>query len=367
MSEVEEPSAPSIDAETHVPDIMDTISHLSSKSMYEDLRQMPKNPFKREYRPEDFAKPEEVDEPMVVEETPELLEFERGIQPFEELLAPVASKKNWLSEKIDTLRRKFRERPRRRFVALRTANDVQEFFQQNSLGTKNVQPFNPGFTIEKNTRIAKLIAYSSPAHLLKNAGLYNLNSEKLAENGVVLQDLRNYRRYPSDLPTLFEDIHRLHDAGFTRFHFDSCLWTLHDIAKAYGISAPSVAGYFGMTVRDLIAADVKPQELPKFNVKMANIMADPKPFELLFALRMNPIQLQKAFGFQPAHLFNADGEPLLPSIQIDILHTFANWSDADMRRVGFTNEQLESLCVPPQLNLENIKQAIVGSRMRQRK
>jgi hypothetical protein len=244
---------------------------------------------------------------------------------------------------------------------LRTANDVQEFFQQNSLNAKNPVPFNPNFTIEKNSRIAKLVAYSSPAHLLKQAGLHNLNAEKLAENGIVLQDLRNYRRYASDLPIFFQTIHHLVAAGFTRFHFDSRLWSLKEVAAAYVLDPVPIAGTFGMTTRDLLAADVKPQDLKKYNVKMTNIMADSKPFELLFALRMTPLQLQKEFGFQPAHLFDGEGNPRLSSTQVDILHTFCNWTEPELRKMGFNDEQVQTLKIAPQLNLESIKRAVLSS------
>lgn len=369
MSElVDEASAPTIDAETRVPDIIDTIAKLSSQSLYEDLHHDPaKHHQKSILEREEYERIKANAESGVVEETPELEQFEQTIAPFEELLAPAVSKKNWLSEKIDAIRKQWGERPHRRFVALRTANDVQEFFQHNSIATKSPQPFNPNFTIERNTRIAKLVAYSAPPHLLKQAGLNNLNSEKLAENGVVLQDLRNYRRYPEDLPVFFHSINNLRDAGFTRFHFDSRLWTLHDIAKAYGLDPVAVSGYFGMTVRDLLAADVKPLELAGFGVRMPQIMADNKPFELLFAIRMSPTQLQSNFGFQPSHLFNENNEAKLATTQIDILHTFANWTDADLRKVGFIDAQLKQLCIAPQLSLESIKRAVLGDRMRQRK
>jgi hypothetical protein len=369
MSEaVEEPSAPSYEAETRLPDIMETITNLSSKSLYGELHHDPKQHIQRSIlEREEFARIKaETEAPVAPAETPELQAFEETIEPYEELLAPVCSKKNWLSKKIDQFRTWRRERPKRRAVSLRTANDVQEFFYQNSMGNKAMTPFNPNFVIEKKTRIAKLISYSAPPHILQQAGLHNLSAQKLAENGVVMQDLRNYRRYAEDLPVFFQSIHQLVAAGFTRFHFDARLWTLNDIAKAYGLDPLAVAAYFGMTVRDLLAADVKPTELPNFNVKMQNIMADSRPFELLFALRMNPIQLQQAFEFQPQHLFNSEDRPRLTTEQLDILCTFTDWNHANLAKVGFNIEQLSQLCVPPELSEESILRVVRSSNMRKR-
>jgi hypothetical protein len=99
---------------------------------------------------------------------------------------------------------------------------------------------------------------------------------------------------------------------------------------------------------------------------MQHIMADAKPFELLFSMRMNPMQLQQAFGLQSAHLFNADDDCRLSTEQMDILCTFADWNHAMLSKVGFTKEYLEKMCVAPQLDLESIRRVIVGSKMRKR-
>lgn len=344
------------DAPPPVPNISDRLAELSKGPVYPSLHKdtyAARSPLQIEefQRIEDNAKPEG---------TKELEHFESVILPFEQHLAPVFMRKNWLQRCIDDVRTRFSERPHRRFVALRTDRDVQQFFYQNSLGERQQKPFNPQFLVDREaSRLAKLISYSAPAPVLRQAGLRNLSARQLAEHGLVMQDLRNYHRSPEDLAALFHNLTHLEAAGFSRFNFDSTLWTLADVASAYQQGQEEVANHFVLTVRDLIAAGVPAQDLPKFGARMEHIMQDSHPFEILLALKMDPVQLQQAFGFHPGHILNAETETsVLSSVHFDMLNTFANWNDQNLEQVGFTAKQMRQMKVVPELTTDSILRAV---------
>jgi hypothetical protein len=341
-----------------VPDITARIAELTAGPVYESLHSdtyKARSPL----QVEEFKRIETAVNPQP-QDTRALQAFEAALVPYEDHLAPVQVHYNWLHSLVDSIRTKFKERPHRRFVALRTDKDVQQFFFQNSLGERREQPFNPQFLVDReSSRIAKLISYSAPAPVLKQAGLWNLTAKQLAEHGLVVQDLRNYRRPASELPELFDDLVRLEAAGFSRHNFDAVLWSLQDVAAAYYAPLLRVANHFTMTVRDLLAANVAPADLPALNVRMEHIMQDHQPFELLLALRMNPIELQQLFGLHPGHLLHPETqECLLSSLHFDFLHTYAGWNDENLRTVGFTDAQMRKMKVVPELSTDSIMKAI---------
>jgi len=347
---------------------MGRVSELGAQPLYDQLRPTDKEKFMQRspLQVEEFQRIEKSVR-FSTEETPdrgntkELDAFEQAIEPYQKLLEPESPTPNWLQRTFDNVRRAISDRPHRRFRALKTQQDVQEFFYQNSLGEKNHQPFNPAYLVESTgtSRIAKLISFRCPAIALRQAGLWNLNADQLAKQGLVIQDLRNYRRYPEDLPELFGNINSLANAGFSQNNFDAMLWTLDDIAKAYNTDPVQLSAYFGMNLRSLIAAGVAHEELPKYNITMEHIMQDVKPFEILFALKMDPVQLNRLFKFNPAHVYHPTSkEPLLSTLHFDVLHTYANWNDTKLKQIGFTDEQIKELGAVQEMTIETLKAAV---------
>lgn len=291
-------------------------------------------------------------ETETVEHDEALNEFVRNMAELDAAVLPVPVKRETILSRMWNDFQLWRQsRPKRRYVEIKTPVQLQKLLHDVRNEDADVLPFSPTYIVEKTGQLANLLTHFASSELLVRAGLRNLNSDQLAEHGILISNLRTYHRSPAEMAKFFTTFESLLNAGFTKLQFDSRLWTLHSFAKAYKMEPVLMSHMCNMDVRDLLYAGVKPQELPGFGVTAERIQADKNPFEIFFALRLSPRELQEQFGFQPNHLF-VGKRAMMNNIQLCILTHTCDWTISNLRGIGVSEAQFQTLGMRPKLALE---------------
>lgn len=260
------------------------------------------------------------------------LEFDEKLSKYDDLLLESPPTTNWFKTWVKETRRKISERPKRRLITLRTEDDVCRFFHMNNIEPISKLPYNPSYISSQQSKLCRYVKFSAPAATLKSAGLHNLNSAQLAEQGLVIHDLRIAQYAPQDLLICFDTLQTLENAGFTRNNFDSRLWTLKGISKAYNKTRLEVANYFGMNVTHLLAAGVKPNHMIEYGISNDQIIHSDKAFNILLSLRLPLQTLRDEYKFSTESFFNGN-EPRFTEPQIMTLQNVCNWTRSDFEFV----------------------------------
>lgn len=281
-----------------------------------------------------------------------LQEFQRNMSQLDAIIQPNPEKApTWLGQKLRDFQTWRQAQPRRRYVAIRTAGDLQHLLHDTRHDAASTPPFSPSYMLKNTSQLAHLVSHFAGVNELIRAGLQGLDSQGLADVGLHIFNLRTYHRSPSDLVEFFTNIEGLCAAGFTKAHFDSRFWSLSEISNAFKQEPVLMAKFFGMGPRDLLFAGVAPTQLRDYNVNAEALITDRSPFELFYALGMEPKDLQEHFNLQPDHLCPAEGPPLLSQVHLCLLTWKLNWTQTRLLEFGCTQNQLRKLGMLPALKM----------------
>lgn len=236
-------------------------------------------------------------------------------------------------------------RPRKKYIEIRTESDLVKLLHGIRNENADQLPFSPTFILEKKTQLSQLISMFAPTDVLIRAGFQNLTAEQLADHGLTISNLRCYQRSPTDMAKLYTTFEHLLATGFNHLHFDSRLWSLESFAAAFKIDPPLMAHMCQLNARDLMYAGVAPENLPRYGITGEHIRDDPHPFELYYAINMNPFQLRTTFKFNISNLFKNDA-PIMNTTQICILWHRCKWNKENLFRIGATKQDLRQLGIP---------------------
>jgi hypothetical protein len=354
MMETEQPRVEEIELPTRVPGNIPQFPNLEEYMLedanYPDLHAPPPEiPAMKRYPPRKIET-----EVFKVSEQPKpapFVEINQEIQTAIDNLQPVQPKVDTKPSLLSRLLSDFniwrKNRPKKRYIEVRTESDLTKLFHGIRNENADQLPFSPTYILDKKTQLSQLISMFAPTDVLIRAGFRDLNAEQLAEHGLVISNLRCYQRSPADIAKLYTTFEYFLAAGFNRLHFDSRLWTLEAFAAAFKMSPTFMAKLCGLGVRDLLYAGVTPANLPFYDITAKTIRDDPynQPYEIYFAINMNPFELRKLFQFQVSDLFK-DGIPVMNNAQICILLHRCRWTKENLIRVGATKADLIGLGIP---------------------
>lgn len=288
--------------------------------------------------------------PVILEEEKEqgedLMEFCDRLKTMETQLLPQAPKvrQSVIGRLIDDFQEWRQQRPRRRYVNIQTAGQLQKLLHDLRNADADVPPFAPDFIIESSNQLARCLAYHASTEILLRAGLRDLNTEELATHGLMISNFRTYHRTPEEMARFYSTFESLLSAGFTRLQFDSRIWTLRSFAKSFKMEPSLMANLCNMQPRDLLYAGIAPTELPEFGIDAEKIFSDSNPFELLFAINLPLPKFQELFHLHPHHFFKEDQKtPVLTVLQHVALVSRCNWHGKELEAIGCTKPQLVKL------------------------
>ena len=285
------------------------------------------------------------------EKDEELIAFKRDMKELDDLVASPSTKKASLIGRLLNDFQLWRQnRPKRHYVELKTQGQLQKLLHDSRNENADL-PFSPAYIRENTGELASLITHFASSEQLVRAGLRNLSAHDLAEQGLLISNLRTYHRAPAEMAKFFTSFDNLCDAGFTKYQFDSRLWSLNAFASAYSLEPVIIAAKCEMGAADLLYAGVKPADLPAYGITAEHIVTQKSPFEIFHALRMDPLELHQQFAFHPNHLFIDGKRPLMNNVQLCILLHHCDWKLSKLREIGCTTEQFMALGMMPKLDL----------------
>jgi hypothetical protein len=287
-----------------------------------------------------------------------LREFQQNMAELDATIQPKPEKApSWIGQKLRDFQGWRQSQPRRRYVTIRTAGDLQHLLHDTRLDAASTPPFSPSYLLQNTSQLTHLVSHFAGTNELVRAGLQGLDAQGLASVGLQIFNLRTYHRTPADLVEFFTNVEGLCAAGFTKVHFDSRFWSLAGISAAFKQEPIFMGKFFGMTPRDLLFAGVEPRQLREHGVTADALFMDRAPFELFYALGMEPAELKEHFGMQPHHLCPDEGPPLLSQVQLCLLTWKHNWTQPRLLQFGCTQGQLRKLGMLPtvKVNINNFR------------
>jgi hypothetical protein len=332
-----------------IPQFPNLTEYFEPKPEYNDL--LPSEQ-RRVYKYSTRPLPEVEQEKEEIAQDDAVQEFTQNMRELDNAILKIPIKKPSILSRMWEDFRLWREsRPKRRYVEVKTPMQLQKLLHDVRNENADVLPFTPAYIVEKTGQLANLLTHFASSEILIRAGLRNLNADQLAEQGILISNLRTYHRTPAEMAKFFTTFERLLNAGFNKLQFDSRLWTLGAFAKAYKMEPVLMGHMCNMEVRDLLYAGVSPLDLPAFGITAERIQTDKNPFEIFYALRLSPEQLQQHFAFQPNHLF-VGKKVLMNNIQLCILTHSCQWTISNLRAIGVDEGQLQVLGMRPKLKLD---------------
>lgn len=277
--------------------------------------------------------------------TAKLTEFKEEIEHLDRLREPltVSSKPNWLQSLISIGQKITAEKTETPPELQISAPDFYQNYFVDGVKTKNIMTFNPEFTSPEQHLLKRAMACQISAKELAGSGLLNVNSLQLSKLGIMMMHFRLAGRTPSDLKTMFTTVENLESAGFTAESFDSKLWTLKGIAAAYGKTTTEIACHFQMPPSSILNAGIPVKELADVGVKMKHLAEDPALFKVIMASRVPPQTWMKTFDAVPRQFMKDDGTSKLNKEQISYLADYADWTDSNLKKAGFSDVEIGAL------------------------